>query len=91
MSATVPLCGSMFDGTSDELTRPLEISTKGNQIRSIGRSVTDIQKRSSLNDTARDDLTNMGAVAARQSLEDERRTRYPVVSLIKPLCRSSCT
>ena len=39
MSATVLVCGRMFDGTSEELTGPKEISVEGNRITSIGRSV----------------------------------------------------
>lgn len=40
MSATVLLCGEMFDGASDELIRPAEILVEGNRITGIGRYVT---------------------------------------------------
>ena len=39
MSATVLVCGGIFDGTSDELIRSAEILVEGNRITSIGRSV----------------------------------------------------
>lgn len=39
MTATVLVCGKMFDGVSEELTGPAEISIEGNRITSIGRSV----------------------------------------------------
>jgi hypothetical protein len=39
MSATVLLCGRMFNGSSEELTGPAEILVEGNRIASIGRSV----------------------------------------------------
>ncbi|HWR53744.1 MAG TPA: amidohydrolase family protein [Bryobacteraceae bacterium] len=39
MSATVLVCGSIFDGASDELSGPAEILVEGNRIASIGRSV----------------------------------------------------
>ncbi len=39
MSATVLLCGSMFNGASEELSGPAEILIEGNRIESIGRSV----------------------------------------------------
>lgn len=39
MSATVLVCGRMFDGTSDELSKQAEILIEGNRITSIGRSV----------------------------------------------------
>lgn len=39
MSATVLVCGKMFDGVSEELTGPAEILVEGNRIASIGRSV----------------------------------------------------
>jgi imidazolonepropionase-like amidohydrolase len=39
MSATVLVCGGIFDGTSDELISPAEILVEGNRITSVGRSV----------------------------------------------------
>jgi imidazolonepropionase-like amidohydrolase len=39
MSATVLVCGNMFDGSSEELSGPAEILVEGNRIASIGRSV----------------------------------------------------
>ena len=39
MSATVLVCGKVFDGASEELTGPAEILVEGNRIASIGRSV----------------------------------------------------
>ena len=39
MTATVGVCGSTFDGRSEELTGPGEISVEGNRIASVGRSV----------------------------------------------------
>ena len=39
MSATVIVCGAVFDGISDELTRRAEILVEGNRITSMGRSV----------------------------------------------------
>ena len=39
MSATVLVCGKVFDGVSEELTGPAEILVEGNRIASIGRSV----------------------------------------------------
>jgi len=39
MSATLLVCGKMFDGSSDELSGPVEILVQGNRIASIGRSV----------------------------------------------------
>jgi imidazolonepropionase-like amidohydrolase len=39
MSATVLVCGEIFDGVSDGLTGPAEILVEGNRITSIGRSV----------------------------------------------------
>jgi imidazolonepropionase-like amidohydrolase len=39
MVATVLVCGSIFDGISDKLTGPVEISVEGNQIASIEQSV----------------------------------------------------
>lgn len=39
MSVTVLVCEGIFDGTSDELTRPTEILVEGNRITSMGRSV----------------------------------------------------
>ncbi len=39
MSATVLVCGRVFDGTAEELTGPSEILIEGNRIASIGRSV----------------------------------------------------
>ncbi len=39
MSATVLVCGRVFDGTSENLTGPKEISIEGNRITSIARSV----------------------------------------------------
>jgi imidazolonepropionase-like amidohydrolase len=39
MSATVLVCGKVFDGVSEELTGPAEILVKGNRIASVGRSV----------------------------------------------------
>ena len=39
MSATVLVCGNMFDGSSEELSGPAEILIEGNRIASIGRSV----------------------------------------------------
>jgi len=38
-AATILVCGSVFDGSSEELTGPTEISVEGNRIASIGRSV----------------------------------------------------
>jgi hypothetical protein len=45
MSATVLLCGRMFNGSSEELTGPAEILVEGNRIASIGRSSIDRQER----------------------------------------------
>jgi hypothetical protein len=39
MGATVLVCGSKFDGASDELTGPAEVSIEGNRITSIGRPI----------------------------------------------------
>ena len=39
MSATVLVCGGMFDGASEELTRPAQVLIEGNRITSVGRSV----------------------------------------------------
>jgi imidazolonepropionase-like amidohydrolase len=39
MSATVLVCARMFDGTSEELNGPMEITVEGNRITSIARSV----------------------------------------------------
>ncbi len=39
MSATVLVCGNMFDGSSEELSGPAEILIGGNRIASIGPSV----------------------------------------------------
>jgi imidazolonepropionase-like amidohydrolase len=39
MSATVVICGRMFDGTSEELNGPVEILVENNRITSIARSV----------------------------------------------------
>lgn len=39
MSATVLICGSVFDGVSESLIGPSEILVEGNRISSIGRSV----------------------------------------------------
>ena len=39
MSATVLVCGKVFDGVSEKLTGPAEILVEGNRIASIGRSV----------------------------------------------------
>ena len=39
MSATVLVCGKVFDGVSEELTGPAEILVEGNRIASIARSV----------------------------------------------------
>jgi hypothetical protein len=39
MSATVLVCGKMFDGRSDEVSGPAEILIEGNRIASIGPSV----------------------------------------------------
>jgi imidazolonepropionase-like amidohydrolase len=39
MSGAVLVCGGIFDGSSDELTRPAEILVEGNRITSMGRSV----------------------------------------------------
>jgi imidazolonepropionase-like amidohydrolase len=39
MSATVLVCGKVFDGVSEQLTGPAEILVEGNRIASIGRSV----------------------------------------------------
>jgi imidazolonepropionase-like amidohydrolase len=39
MSATVLICGNIFDGSSDELSGPAEILVEGNRIASIGRAV----------------------------------------------------
>jgi hypothetical protein len=39
MSATVLVCGKVFDGASEELTGPVEILVEGNRIASVGRSV----------------------------------------------------
>jgi imidazolonepropionase-like amidohydrolase len=38
-AATILLCGRLFDGSSEELTGPTEISVEGNRITGIGRSV----------------------------------------------------
>ena len=39
MNAIVLVCGNMFDGSSEELSGPTEISVEGNKITSIGPSV----------------------------------------------------
>jgi len=39
MSATVLVCGNVFDGSSEELSGPAEILIEGNRIASIGPSV----------------------------------------------------
>jgi imidazolonepropionase-like amidohydrolase len=39
MSATVLVCGEMFDGISEGLTGPAEILVEGNRVASVGRSV----------------------------------------------------
>jgi imidazolonepropionase-like amidohydrolase len=39
MSSTVLVCGRVFDGTSEELNGPVEISVEENRITSIARSV----------------------------------------------------
>ena len=39
MSATVLVCGNVFDGSSEELSGSAEILVEGNRIASIGRSV----------------------------------------------------
>ena len=39
MSATVLVCGKMFDGASEELMGPAEILVEGNRIASVARSV----------------------------------------------------
>src|SRR5271165_4774415 len=39
MSATVLVCGKVFDGASDSLTGPAEILVEGNRITSLERSV----------------------------------------------------
>ncbi len=39
MSASVLVCGRMFDGTSEELNGPIELSVERNRITSIARSV----------------------------------------------------
>src|SRR6185312_1628464 len=39
MSVTVLVCGSMFDGRSEQLSGPTEISIDGNRITGIGRSL----------------------------------------------------
>jgi imidazolonepropionase-like amidohydrolase len=39
MNTTVLVCGRMFDGASEDLTGPTEISIEGNRITNIGRSV----------------------------------------------------
>jgi imidazolonepropionase-like amidohydrolase len=39
MSATVLACGNIFDGASEQLSRPAEILVDGNRIASIERSV----------------------------------------------------
>ena len=39
MSATVLICGRVFDGISEELAGPLEILVEGNRIIRIGPSV----------------------------------------------------
>ena len=39
MTATVLVCGKLFDGISEEVQRPAEIVIVGNRIASIGRSV----------------------------------------------------
>ena len=38
MSATVLVCGKVFDGASDSLTGPADILVEGNRIRSTGHS-----------------------------------------------------
>ena len=40
MSATVLVCGKVFDGVSEKLTGPAEILVEGNRIASIARSVS---------------------------------------------------
>lgn len=40
MSATVLVCGHIFDGSSEELTGAMEILVEGNRIASIGRSIS---------------------------------------------------
>lgn len=39
MSATVLVCGRIFDGASEELTGPAEILVEGNRIAGMERSV----------------------------------------------------
>jgi len=39
MNTTVLLCGGIFDGISEELTRPAEVLIEGNRITHVGRSV----------------------------------------------------
>ena len=39
MSATVLVCGNLFDGSSEELRGPAEMSLEGNRIASVGPSV----------------------------------------------------
>src|SRR6185312_14702122 len=39
MKSTVLLCGSIFDGVSDQLTGPMQILIEGNRIAAVGRSV----------------------------------------------------
>lgn len=47
MSATVLVCGKVFDGASDSLTGPAEILMEGNRITSLERSLTGRQGRRS--------------------------------------------
>jgi imidazolonepropionase-like amidohydrolase len=39
MSATVLVCGNVFDGSSEQLSGPAEILVEGHRIASIGRAV----------------------------------------------------
>ena len=39
MSATVLLCGNLFDGVSETLSGPMQVLVEGNRITSVGRSV----------------------------------------------------
>lgn len=39
MSATVLLCGNLFDGVSEALSGPMQVLVEGNRITSVGRSV----------------------------------------------------
>jgi len=39
MSATVLVCGNIFDGSSEQLSGPAEILVEGNRIASIGRAI----------------------------------------------------